>query len=171
MPVRIAACLLTATAFAVLSACGGGGKSSNSTSGPTHAQFVASANRICATAERQTVPLIAKVKSGGIGAVLSGDAAKLAPPVTRLHDIAAANLAKLRALTQPAADRAAIERFLRPLATVVADIGAAARDLAKGQGLDAYALIQQARPVAARVSSAARSYGVPQCGAVLAAIA
>ena len=171
MCARVASCLTVVAALTALAGCGGGGNGATSTSGgPTRAHYVAAANRICATTKRQTVPLIAQVKKGGIAAVLSGDAAKLAPPVTRLRDVAAANLAKLRALPQPVADHAAIERFLRPLAGVVADIGAAARDLAKGEGLNAYALIQQARPLAARVTGAARAYGAAQCGAVLAAL-
>ena len=163
---------LVALALAMaLAACGGGGSSSSSTSsGPSHAQFVASANAICATARTQTAPLIAKIKASGVS-LLTGGAAALATPVTRLHAAAAAYLAKLRALAQPAADQAKIGRLLRPLVQVIALIGAAARDLAKGQGPNAAALIQQAQPLAAQVGSAARSLGASQCALVLGPLA
>jgi len=157
-----------------LAGCGGGGGGSSSTSttsGPTHAQYVRAANAICATAQRQAAPLIARVKSSA-GSLLTGGAGatKLAAVVTALHDAAAADLAKLRALAQPAGGGAAIERFLRPLSTVIADIGQAAKALGAGQAISAVALISQAQPLAASVTRAARAYGATQCGSVLAAL-
>jgi hypothetical protein len=153
-----------------LAACGGGGSSSSSTSsGPTHAQYVASANAICKTARRQTAPLIAKLKSSG-AALVTGGGAALAASVTHLRDIAATGLAKLRALEPPAADRAQIERVLTPLKRVIGLIGAAAQDLGRNQALNAVALIQQAQPLAARIGSAARALGASQCALVLAAL-
>jgi hypothetical protein len=160
---------LAALALA-LAACGGGSSSTSTSSGPTHAQYVASANAICATAHRQTGPLIAKLKSAA-ASLLTGGAAAVAATVTRLHDAAAANLAKLRALAQPPPDQARIGRMLRPLARVITLVGAAARDLAKSEALNALALIQQAQPLAAQVGTAARSLGASQCALVLAALA
>jgi hypothetical protein len=166
-----AGALLAVAAALALAACGGGGATTSSTSsGPSHAQYVAAANAICATAARQTAPLIAKVKSSGAAAVLSGGGPALAAIVSRLHDVAAVDLARLRALAQPPADHGAIARVLEPLTTVVADIGRAATALAKGEALNALALIQQAQPVAARVTGAARALGAARCGAVLAAL-
>jgi hypothetical protein len=156
-------------ASAALAACGGGGKSSSASSGPTHAEYVAKANAICAATGRQTAPLIAKIKSSAT-ALLTGGAAAVVTPVTRLHDVAAANVAKLRALAQPAGDRAKIARVLGPLAKIVKLIGAAAKDLGAGKVLNAVALIQQAQPLAGQVSSAARALGAGRCGQVLAAL-
>jgi hypothetical protein len=166
---RHLAALAAATALA-LAGCGGGGSGSATASGPTRAHFIAAANAICATAHAQTAELITKVKSTGASALLGGDTKSLAGLVTHLHDVAAANLAKLRALPQPAADHAAIASFMQPLSTVVSDIGRAATDLSKGEALNAYALIQQAQPAAGKVTSAARAYGAKECGTVLAAL-
>jgi len=155
-----------------LAACGGGGggsSTSTTNSGPTHAQYAAAANAICATARSQTGPLITKIKAEGVAAVLTGSGA-LAASVKRLHDVAAANLAKLRALVPPAGERAAITRFLGPLAAVVTQIGKAAAALAGHQAINAVALIEQAKPLAARVTSAARAFGAGRCGSVLAAL-
>jgi hypothetical protein len=169
---RILALLVGAAAVLALAACGGGGGTKTS-SGPTHAEYVAAANHICANARSQTASLINEIKSQA-GAVVTGSAGgakALSAKVTRLHDVAAANLAKLRALQQPAADHTAINHMLRPLETVVGDIGRAATALSHGAALDAVALLQQAQPVAAQVTSAAHSLGAGQCGAVLSALA
>jgi hypothetical protein len=158
--------LLAAATALVLAGCGGG----STASGPTRAQFIASANAVCAAAHSQTASLITKVKSSGASALLGGDTKSLAGLVAQLHDAAASNLAKLRALPQPAGDHAAIAGFMKPLSNVVNDIGQAATDLSKGEALNAFALIQQAQPEAAKVTTAANAYGAKKCGTVLAAL-
>jgi hypothetical protein len=47
----------------------------------------------------------------------------------------------------------------------------AASALSHGAALNAVALLQQAQPTAAKVTSAAHALGATQCGAVLAALA
>jgi hypothetical protein len=166
---------LFAAAMAVLAlaACGGGGSNSSTSSGPTHAQYVAAANGICATARKLTASLINEIKSQTAAVITgnTGEAKALAAKVRQLHDVAATNLAKLRALQQPAADHEAISHMLKPLETVVGDVGQAATALRHGAALNAAALFQEAQPAAAQVTSAAHALGANQCGAVLSALA
>jgi hypothetical protein len=170
---RILALLAAAAAALALAGCGGGGGASTTTSGPTHAQYVAAANGICSTARKQTASLINEIKSQTAAVITGnpGEAKALAAKVAQLHDVAAANLAKLRALAQPTADHTGISHMLKPLETVVGDIGQAATALSHGAALNAAALFQEAQPVAAQVTSAAHALGADQCGAVLSALA
>lgn len=164
--------LLSAVAALALAGCGGGGGSSTTSSGPTRAQYIASANAICGAVRKQAAPLIAKVK-GSVASLITGGASvakTVAGELAQLHIVAGAGLAKLRALQQPAADHATIAHFLTPLTTVIADIGQAAATLAKDEPLNALALLQQAQPAAAQLTGAAKAFGAKQCGAVLSAL-
>lgn len=157
--------LLTAAAIA---GCGGG----SAAKGPTHAQYVARADAICRAARAQTNELIVKIKGLAPTLLLGGTAA--APTasglVAQLHRAAARDLARLRALAQPSADRAAIAKFLDPLSTIVRDMGTAQRDLEAGHAVDAAALFSNAIPTAEAVRSAATAYGFKACPGLLAAL-
>lgn len=171
-----AGALLAAVAALALAGCGGGGGAATTTtaSGPTRAQYLTRANAICAVARLQTAPLIARVKrSLSVAALLTGGATlvrTLGSVVSRLHADAAAGLAKLRALPQPAADHAAIAAFLRPLGKLIGYVGQAAALLLKAEPLNAYAVLAPATPTSNQVKGAARTFGADQCGAVLSAL-
>jgi hypothetical protein len=170
-----AGALLAAVAALALAGCGGGGASTTTTAGgPTRAHYLAQANAICAAARLQTAPLIARVKrSLSVAALLTGGASlvrTLGRIVSQLQADAAAGLAKLRALPQPAADHAAIEAFLEPLGKLIGYIRQAAALLLKAEPLNAYAVLQPATPTSSQVKSAARTFGADQCGAVLSAL-
>lgn len=156
-----------------LAACGGGGASATSTSsGPTKAQYLAQSDAICKTTETQLTPLVHQV-AGAAGAVFAGSpgaAAKVVPAAEQLHAVAAAGLAKLRALTEPAADHARIAKFLTPLSSIVASIATAVSGIKKGQGTQALAQLQADQTLAQQVTSAAKSYGLRQCETIFAAL-
>jgi hypothetical protein len=146
--------------------CGGGGKSS---SGPTKAAYLATADAICKKTHAQTSPLISQIKTQ-VPALIAGGASSakhVAAVVARLGTVAAGNLARLRALTRPSADHAAIARFLTPLTTVVHSISRAASALRSGQAIVAVSLLAQVQPIAQKVATAARAYGFRQCTQVL----
>jgi len=153
---------LAVLASVALAACGG-------SSGPTKQQYTARANGICKTAGTQIKPLVSHITTLAASLLTGGTASahKLAAAVSQLHEIAAADLAKLRKLRQPGGDHAAIEKFLTPLSTVVKAIGSAATTLTGSQPLAALALLQQVQPTAAQVTTAAQSYGLTRCEQIL----
>jgi hypothetical protein len=159
--------LLAITGVLALSGCGGGGGGAN------RSAYVTKANAICRRASSQTGPLIKQVTSLA-GSVMSGSsstARQLAGTLSRLHTVAAGSLVQLERLKQPSGDRAAIKRFLTPLAQVVDAIGKAAAAVGGGQLPAALGLVQQAGPVAQDATAAAQAYGMRQCETVLAALA
>ena len=148
-----------------IAACGSSGGASKS-------QYIAKADAICAAAHAQTTPLIKEIVTAGPSLVSGGarSARRLATVVVRLHVVAARNLAELQSLPQPSGDRAAIERFLTPLAAVVVAIGHAASALGSRQAPTALALLEQAQPIAQQVTSGAQDYGLTQCESVVSAL-
>ena len=108
-------------------------------------------------------PAVAQLLGGG-------SAAKIAGSVAELHAIAAAGLAKLRALPQPAGDHARIAKFLTPLSTIVDSIAGAASGLKHGQGAQALATLAADQTIAKQVTRAARSYGLRQCETIFSAL-
>lgn len=151
----------------VLAACGGGGSSSatKTATGPTKSQFVAEADAVCKSTEKQTSRLVDQI-AGGAANLLSGGAgaaAHIAGAVQQLHNVGAAGLAKLRGLAQPGADHKQIARFLMPLSTIVDSIGTAASGLREGQGAAALAQLQADQSPAEQVTTAAKAYGLRQC--------
>lgn len=93
----------------LLSACSGGGsRGSSSNGGPSRAQYVAQATRICQAYQRRIGSLRA-----------STDLTQLAAQGARAVALEAAELKQLRALTAPAADRAAIGQMLAGLQAAI----------------------------------------------------
>jgi len=162
---RALALLLTAAALA---GCGGGSASH----GPTRAAYIAKADAICRSAHAQTNNLISKIKALAPTLLIGGTAAAPTAPglVAQLHTVAAADLARLRALAEPSGDHAAIAKFLDPLASIVSAMGKALADLRAGHAVDAAALFSDAIPTAQAVRSAAGSYGFKACPSLLAAL-
>jgi hypothetical protein len=162
---RLVVALLVASGVLALYGCGGGG-------GPAKSAYIAQANAICQTARSQTTPLITEVTSlaGSVALGSSSAADRLAGSLSRLHMVAASYLAQLQRLKQPSGDRAAIKRFLTPLAQVVDTIGQAAVAVGSGQVPAALGMLEQAGPVARDATAAAHAYGMRQCETVLAAL-
>jgi hypothetical protein len=165
---------IVAVALLALAACGGGGKSatgSTTPKAPTKAQYVAQANAICRTVQSQTGPLIKQVTPLAESLILGGGGGgatqKLADLVGKLDSYAAADFARLKALSQPTGDHAAIERFLKPLETIVAAVGQAVSSLHSKTPTAALGLLEQLAPTAAQVKSAAHAYGLTQCKQIL----
>ena len=169
MPRRRACALALLLTAAALAGCGGGGSAAH---GPTRAAYIAKADGICRAAHAQTNQLISKIKALAPTLLIGGTAAAPSAPglVAQLHTVAAADLARLRALAQPSADHAAIAKFLDPLASVVGALGKALADLRAGHAIDAAALFSDAIPTAQTVRSAASAYGFKDCPSLLAAL-
>jgi hypothetical protein len=156
-----------------LAACGGGGASTTAAnSGPTKAQYLSRSAAICKATEKRLTPLVLQV-AGAAGQVFAGSpgaATKVIPAVEQLHTIAAAGLAKLTALTQPAGDHALIAKFLTPLSSIVQSIATALGGLKKGQGTQALAQLQADQTLAQQVTSAAKKYGLRQSETIFSAL-
>jgi hypothetical protein len=106
------------------SACSGGGSSGSTTggaAGPSRAQYVARATHICQSYQRR----IGSLKS-------STDLTQLADQGARAVALEAAELKQLRALTPPAADRAAIGQMLAGLQAAIDTGGKLVRDARSG---------------------------------------
>lgn len=168
--------LLIAAVFGsalALAACGGGGGSPSATSsGPTKAHYLAQTAAICKSTERRLTPLVSQV-AGAAAAVFAGSpgaAAKVAPALEQLHTIAAAGVAKLHALVQPAGDHAQIAKFLTPLSNIVQSITTALSGVKKGEGTQALAQLQADQSLAQQVTSAAKAYGLRQCSTIFSAL-
>jgi hypothetical protein len=147
----------------VLAGCGG-------SSGPTKAQYIEKADAACAAAHTQTAPLIESVLASTATALRSPSAAGarlLAADVQRLHAIALADLAKLKAVKQPSGEHAAVERFLKPLSSAIETVGQAGAALSSGQGAHGLALLEQLQSTLPQLASAASAYGLKQCESVL----
>ena len=169
MPRRRARAFALLLAAAALAGCGGGGSAAH---GPARAAYIAKADGICRSAHAQTNELISKIKALAPTLLIGGTAAAPSAPglVAQLRVVAAADLARLRALTQPSGDHAAIAKFLNPLASIVSALGKALADLRAGRAIDAAALFSDAIPTAQTVRSAASSYGFKNCPSLLAAL-
>lgn len=165
---RSLAALLAVSLAVVIAGCGGG----STASGPTKASYVAKSDAICRSAQAQTNHLISQIKAVASALLIGGTAA--APTATglvaKLHAVAAADLARLRGVPQPRSDRAAIARFLDPLAQIVRAMGTALSDLRAGHAVDAAALFSNAIPTAQSVRTAASAYGLKSCPTLLAAL-
>ncbi len=150
-----------------LSACGGGSKP------PVDAAYRAQANAICRTARAQTGSLVNQLESLAPALVTGGAnvSTQLSKLLRQLQTATGAYLAQLEKLPQPASDRAAIERFLTPLAAVVGAIGQAARDAASGRLPQVLDVLQRSTPTAQDAENAARADGLQQCVAVLPSLA
>lgn len=156
---------LAITGVLALTACGGGG------GGPNRSAYITKANAICQRASSQTGPLIKQVTSLAASVTSGRSSTQLAGTLSRLHTVAAGFLAQLERLKQPSGDRAAIKRFLTPLAQVVDAIGKAAAAVGGGQLPAALGLLERAGPVAQDATAAAQAYGMRQCETVLAVLA
>jgi hypothetical protein len=168
-PRRLAASLaIVAAALLALAACGGGGTTTTTSApkAPSKAVYVREVDAICLTVKAQTGPLIKQVLPLAESLEISGAAAaatKLASLVTTLHADTSADLAKLRALAEPAGAHAAIERFVSPLSTIVAAVGQAATTLRSKTPANAIGLLAQLSSTAQQVKTAARAYGLVTC--------
>lgn len=162
--------LIAAGLLAVaVAGCGGSSKPKSNSSGATKAQYAASANGICKSAAAQTGPLIHQIALGAASLVTGGAGAaqQIASLLNRARADAAASLAKLRALAQPAGDHKRIEKFLTPLEGIVAAMGQAVTALRGGQGVAAVPMLQAAQPLVGQVKSAAQAYGLSDCESVI----
>jgi len=147
-----------------LAACG--------SSGPTKSQYVAKAQTICANAKKQTEPLIRQITASA-GALVKHDThaiTTIGTSMGQLHGIAATTLEKLRKLKQPSGDHAAIERFLTPFAGVTSALGHAATSLTEDQSQQAFATLEQLRPVSQEARSGAQAFGLAQCKTMIASL-
>ncbi len=161
---RGAPALVAVAAASALLAAGCG------SSGPTKAQYTASANAVCRAASAQAVPVVRKL-TGAYAALGAGNQAAVGEAtgaLQELHTATNAALTKLQALHQPSAGHATIERFLSALAAVSAALGRAATTAAAGpsqfqQGL---AQMQAAAPAEQRMVVAAGAYGMTQCATI-----
>ena len=142
---------------------------STGSSGPTKAQYISRADAICATAKARTTPIVKQIATAAASLAGGGpgSAKKLATLLAQLHTAAAADLARLRGLTQPSGEHAAIERFLTPLTSVVDAIGTAASTLRGSQPLQAVGSLQQLQPTVQQFTSAAQAYGLSDCSQLL----
>jgi hypothetical protein len=158
---RGAPALVVAAAASALLAPGCG------SSGPTKAQYTASANAICRTAGAQVTPVVRKL-TGSAAALNSGNQAaaqEATGALQELHTVTSAALTKLQALPQPSAGHAPVERFLSALASVSAALGRAATTAAASpsQFQQALAQMETAAPAGQRMVAAAWAYGMTQC--------
>lgn len=158
-PVAIA---LLASAF-VLSACGGGG-------GPSKAEYITRADRICRAARLRAAPLVKQVTAAGIPSSPSASR-KLAGVTDRLHSLQARYLAQLHALDEPGGDNDSINAFLTPAGRVVDGIGTASGALARGDVTTTMSLLTQAQSAAREARNGADAYGFKDCGSALALVA
>jgi hypothetical protein len=143
------------------SGCGGG------TKGPSKADYIARADRICLTTKTQITPLVRQLASAASGSVSAAQARRLAGVVSRLHTMGAGYLASLQRLDQPSGDRAQIQRFLKASREVVDALGRATSELRAGNVTGALALLQAGAPTAEGANAAAQAYGFEQCVSVL----
>jgi len=151
---------VTLCAAIALAGCGG-------SSAPTKSQYVAKANTICASARKQTAPLIGQFRSA-VGQLLGGGSkAPLVHVAAALTAASSAALTKLEALKQPSGDEAAIKRIIAPLHNVVGDLAKVGKAVASGDIAGALAIFGREQSAKAMVVSAADSYGVKSCATVL----
>lgn len=141
--------------------CGGGGDK-----GPTHAQFVARADRICREAAVQARPSLLQL-STGLTSISPASVRRLAPAGERLHAVSRAYLARLGALERPSADNARIERFLALSRQVSDAIGRAATAAGAGRTVEALATLQGVQQTARDANAAAADYGLRACARLL----
>jgi len=145
---------------------------SGGSSGLTKAQYTAKADALCKSATSQTTPLIKQVVplAASLATGATASAQKLASLLGQLHTVTAAGLARLRALAQPSSDHAAINRFLKPLTSVVDAIATAVSMLRGSNPAQALGELEQLQPTAGQVTSAAHAYGLAQCGQLFSAL-
>jgi hypothetical protein len=160
-----------------LAACGGGSSNSTTTTsaahaGPTKAEYIASTAGICKDTEARLNPLVHQLAGAAAALVTGGSGAtkEVATAVEKVYAIAASGLAKLRALPQPAADHAAISKFLTPLSAIVDSMRTAINGLKQGQGAQALEQLQADQTPAEQVTSAAKKYGLRQCQTIFSAL-
>jgi hypothetical protein len=144
-----------AVVLLLLSACSGGGSSGSASSGhagPSRAQYVAQATHICQAYQRR----IGSLKG-------STDLTQLAAQGARAVALEAAELRQLRALTPPAADRAAITRMLAGLQAAIVTGGKLVSDASSGDAaaVSADAASLQSQLVA--TTRLAKPFGLDVC--------
>ena len=99
----------------------------------------------------------------------AAQARQLAASTRRLQQLGIDTLTKLRAVSRPQGDDAAIERFLGPLAELVDAVGTASAALREGRAISALAALQRVQDLDDQVADAATSYGLRQCDKLVAA--
>ena len=161
----VPACALLGTAL--LAGCGGGGDG-----GPTRAEYVARANRICQAASVRAAPFVTRL-SAAAAALYTGKSLPavrtrlLAREVGELHDVAAGYVAQLRGLNQPSGDRTTIKRFLNSSAAIVDAMGQASAALGTGDVTSALAALQRGQSASDEAKAAAQAYGLDACESVV----
>jgi hypothetical protein len=154
MPPAARSSLALAAALLLAAACSGGGTSGSASggSGLSRAQYVARAGRICHSYQRR----ISALKR-------TTDLAQLALQGRRAVALESAELAELRRLAPPPADRQAVARMLSSLRGAIAAANAL---VSSAQAGDAAAVSAAAADLRARLSDTARlarPFGLDAC--------
>ncbi|MEA2299214.1 MAG: hypothetical protein QOF77_2150 [Solirubrobacteraceae bacterium] len=160
------AVILALLAAVVLAACGGSSSHSKSTSaaaGPTKAQFVAQADPICAAAKRRapTKRLLALI---GQFPTPTQEIVRL---LRRTTPVVKDAVRQLSAVPPPAADRAAIARWISQIAAIGVLTGKAADQLAGG---DLAAAVKTYTDITANAIDPvdfAKGYGLHACSSIV----
>lgn len=161
---RLAAILTAWTTSALLVA--GCGSSASSSRAPTRAGYTVRANAICAAAGHKSALLIKQLTAaaesvGSSGGVRAG--LELASELQQLDTTASSTLSKLRALEQPTADRAEIERFLTPFASVTAALNRAVTAVDSVQPQKALSDLERVAADARQMTNATKALGLTAC--------
>lgn len=145
-----------------LGACGGGHKTTSDRDA-----YIARADGICRETSVRAGPLLRRLAVGA-ASLTPASARGLAPLGRRVHQIAGAYIARLSALSPPAADRAEIARFVSLSRQVIDAIGGASAALSAGRTTQALATLQRVQATAGAADAAAAAYGFDDCATVLA---
>ena len=146
-----------------LAACGGGGDEDE---GPTRAQYIARADRVCRDTTTQARPLLRRLVTAASG-LTPPPARTLAPVGREVHELARGHLARLRAIEQPQDERTAIAAWLKQTQAVVAAIGRSAAALSAGRRAEAFGTLQATQTSASQANAAASDLGLSDCATVL----
>ena len=138
-----------AVALLLLPACSGGGSAS---SGPTRAQFTSQALAICQSYQRKITGLRG-----------SANLTQLAQQGRKAIALQRAELAQLRALTPPPADRDQVQRMLDSLDTATGTAGSLVDAAERGDALATAAAAAKLRVQLAVVNRLAKPYGLDVC--------
>lgn len=154
--------LVAALAAVAVAGCGGG---SSEPKGPTKAEFIAKADRICAPFNARAKVLLGEVGANAVNAILSGGSVQqFTPPLDEAVTLAIKANKSLQALEPPQTEQGgaiAMQRSLDEQVGRLTDLRNAAQvdDLGTFQRVGTMLLAEQART--ARLQ---QSYGFRECG-------
>jgi hypothetical protein len=134
---------------------------------PAKAKFIAQADQICTAANAEFVSPQAKVDAAVKAEQAKGDAAHraaLASAVRAESAVAAAELARLRGLSPPAADRTLVGQYLSTVGDQVQLINQLAAAVAADNGRDVTTVGNKLAAGKTAVDDIAQAYGFKVCG-------